>query len=142
MKYCTLALIAIWTFAPFAAAQAPPDLTPLGMPQRGSVPFAGAYLMSVPNTGPGGASFVIVTGKKPDPMPLHYAADHFAIDYDKCLMVGDSSNDVQAARAAGFNIICVPYGYNHGNDIRDSSPDLVVKNLIELNSLFARGGLL
>ena len=78
--------------------------------------------------------------KKPDPMPLHYAADHFAVDYDECLMVGDSSNDVQAARAAGFNVVCVPYGYNHGNDIRDSNPDLVVENLIELNEMFARGG--
>jgi len=75
--------------------------------------------------------------KKPDPMPLHYAADHFAADYAQCLMVGDSSNDVQAARAAGFSIICVPYGYNHGNDIRDSNPDLVVENLIELNEMFA-----
>ena len=74
---------------------------------------------------------------KPDPMPLHYAADHFTLAYDKCLMVGDSSNDVKAARAAGFNIVCVPYGYNHGNDIRDSSPDLVVENLIELNDMFA-----
>jgi len=78
--------------------------------------------------------------KKPDPMPLHYAADHFAVDYDQCLMVGDSSNDVQAARAAGFSVVCVPYGYNHGNDIRDSHPDLVVENLIELNEMFARGG--
>ena len=75
--------------------------------------------------------------KKPDPMPLHYAADHFAIPYDQCLMVGDSSNDVQAARAAGCNIICVPYGYNHGNDIRDANPDLVVENLNELNAMFA-----
>ena len=78
--------------------------------------------------------------KKPDPMPLHYAADHFAVDYGQCLMVGDSSNDVQAARAAGFSIICVPYGYNHGNDIRDANPDMVVENLIELNEMFARGG--
>jgi len=78
--------------------------------------------------------------KKPDPMPLHYAADHFAVDYDQCLMVGDSSNDVQAARAAGFNVVCVPYGYNHGNDIRDANPDLVVENLVELNEMFARGG--
>jgi len=73
--------------------------------------------------------------KKPDPMPLHYAADHFGIDYQNCLMVGDSSNDVLAARAAGFGIVCVPYGYNHGNDIRDSSPDLVVENLLELAQL-------
>ena len=74
--------------------------------------------------------------KKPDPMPLHYAADHFGFAYENCLMVGDSSNDVKAARAAGFGIVGVPYGYNHGNDIRDSSPDLVVENLLQLADLF------
>jgi phosphoglycolate phosphatase len=74
--------------------------------------------------------------KKPDPMPLHYAADHFGLAYDRCLMVGDSSNDVVAARAAGFAIACVPYGYNHGQDIRSSNPDLVVENLTLLADLF------
>ncbi|MCP4877806.1 MAG: phosphoglycolate phosphatase [Gammaproteobacteria bacterium] len=74
--------------------------------------------------------------KKPDPMPLHYAADFFMLDYAKCLMVGDSSNDVVAARAAGFAIVCVPYGYNHGQDIGESGPDRVVGNLIELTELF------
>ena len=75
--------------------------------------------------------------KKPDPMPLHYAADHFGLEYDRCLMVGDSSNDVRAARAAGFAIACVPYGYNHGLDIRDSNPDLVVETLTGLSQLFS-----
>jgi phosphoglycolate phosphatase len=75
--------------------------------------------------------------KKPDPMPLHYAADHFGLEYDRCLMVGDSSNDVVAARAAGFAIVCVPYGYNHGQDIRHSNPDLVVENLTLLADLFS-----
>ena len=76
--------------------------------------------------------------RKPDPMPLHYAADYFALGSDECLMVGDSSNDVVAARAAGFTVVCVPYGYNHGADIRDSKPDLVVDNLCELAERFAR----
>ncbi len=75
--------------------------------------------------------------KKPDPMPLHYAADHFGLDYAECLMVGDSSNDVSAARAAGFSIVCVPYGYNHGISISESSPDLIVDNLKELADMFA-----
>lgn len=75
--------------------------------------------------------------KKPDPMPLHYAADHFSLAYGDCMMVGDSSNDVQAARAAGFSIVCVPYGYNHGVSIRDSNPDLVIENISELIELFA-----
>lgn len=76
--------------------------------------------------------------KKPDPMPLHYAADHFGFDYADCLMVGDSSNDVRAARAAGFAVVCVPYGYNHGRDIHEAGPDLVVDNLRELVKLFKR----
>ena len=75
--------------------------------------------------------------KKPDPMPLHYAADHFGLEYDRCLMVGDSSNDVLAARAANFAIVCVPYGYNHGHDIRDSNPDLVVETLTGLSEMFS-----
>jgi phosphoglycolate phosphatase len=74
--------------------------------------------------------------KKPDPMPLHYAADHFGLEHSTCLMVGDSSNDVAAARAAGFAAICVPYGYNHGADIRDADPDLVVDDLRQLAELF------
>ena len=74
--------------------------------------------------------------KKPDPMPLHYAADYFELDYRDCLMVGDSSNDVKAARAAGFSIVCVPYGYNHGQDIRAAEPDRVVADLVELAELF------
>jgi phosphoglycolate phosphatase len=74
---------------------------------------------------------------KPDPMPLHYAADYFELEYQACLMVGDSSNDVLAARAAEFAIVCVPYGYNHGNDIRASNPDLVVENLTELIDWFS-----
>ena len=75
--------------------------------------------------------------KKPDAMPLHYAADHFGFEYDECLMVGDSSNDVLAARAAGFAVVCVPYGYNHGLDIRDSNPDLVIEDLTGLIKLFS-----
>ena len=74
---------------------------------------------------------------KPDPMPLHYAADYFELEYRACLMVGDSSNDVLAARAAEFAIVCVPYGYNHGKDISASNPDLVVENLTELIDWFS-----
>ena len=75
--------------------------------------------------------------KKPDPMPLQYAANHFGFECRDCLMVGDSSNDVRAARAAGFGIVCVPYGYNHGVDIGDAEPDLVIDNLRELIARFS-----
>jgi phosphoglycolate phosphatase len=43
--------------------------------------------------------------------------------------------DVNAARAAGFKILCVSYGYNHGRDIREANPDAVVDSLAKLPAL-------
>src|SRR3990172_8524994 len=70
--------------------------------------------------------------QKPDPLPLTHACRHFGITPDHGVLVGDSSNDVAAARAAGMPVICVTYGYNHGHDIRDSHPDAVVESLTDV----------
>ena len=70
--------------------------------------------------------------QKPDPLPLQHACRHFSIDTSHGVLVGDSSNDVHAARAAGMPVICVTYGYNHGHDIRQSLPDVVVDSLMEV----------
>ena len=70
--------------------------------------------------------------QKPDPLPLLHACRYFGISPDHGVLLGDSSNDVQAARAAGMPVICVTYGYNHGHDIRDSHPDAVVDSLAEV----------
>jgi phosphoglycolate phosphatase len=75
--------------------------------------------------------------KKPDPLPLLYAAEKLHEHPDHCLLVGDSSNDVTAARKAGFQVVCVPYGYNHGKDIRESQPDAVIDTLDELPALLS-----
>ncbi len=80
---------------------------------------------------------VVISGdtlakKKPDPLPLLHAADFFNVAPSDCLMLGDSVSDVKASRAAGFEIICMSYGYNHGNDIRDTNPDLVIDSMAEL----------
>ena len=73
--------------------------------------------------------------KKPDPLPLLHAAGHFGIQPSEALMVGDSISDVKAARAAGFNIFCMSYGYNHGVDIREANPDAVMDSLVEIQGL-------
>jgi len=74
--------------------------------------------------------------QKPDPAPLLHAALHFQVDPSQAWMIGDSSNDVKAARAAKFGaIVCVPYGYNHGQDIHAAKPDKVIDSLIELSTL-------
>ncbi|PXX99769.1 phosphoglycolate phosphatase [Halomonas sp. LBP4] len=70
--------------------------------------------------------------KKPDPAPLRHVAAHFGVAPEACLMVGDSRHDIAAGRAAGFRTLAVPYGYNHGEPVRDSGPDAVVESLAEL----------
>jgi len=72
--------------------------------------------------------------KKPHPAPLLHAAEFFKVAAEHALMVGDSISDVKAARAAGFMIACVPYGYNHGEDIRDANPDVVIETLAQLKN--------
>lgn len=73
--------------------------------------------------------------KKPDPMPLLHAAEYFGAEPARALMIGDSVSDVKAARAAGFSIVCMSYGYNHGEDIRDSHPDAVIDTMAEIQNL-------
>jgi len=85
---------------------------------------------------------IIVSGdtlakKKPDPAPLLFAASQLGVDPQSSLIVGDSIHDVEAGRAAGFQVVCVSYGYNHGQDIRKTHPDAVIDSLTELPELFA-----
>jgi phosphoglycolate phosphatase len=51
------------------------------------------------------------------------------------LMVGDSINDLEAARAAHIPVICVTYGYNEGRDPRTLSADAWIDSMAELPGL-------
>lgn len=73
--------------------------------------------------------------KKPDPMPLLHAAQHYGVEPAHSLMLGDSISDVKAARAAGFKIVCMSYGYNHGVDVRTAEPDAVIDSFVELSAV-------
>ena len=76
--------------------------------------------------------------KKPDPLPLLYSAEKLGVSPSQSMMLGDSMSDVKAARAAGFSITCMSYGYNHGEDIRLSKPDEVIDSMTELEALFTK----
>jgi phosphoglycolate phosphatase len=76
--------------------------------------------------------------KKPDPAPLLHACEIFGIAPAQMLMIGDSLNDAQAARAAGCPVFCVPYGYNEGHDVRDLDVDAVVDTLEEVAGLVCK----
>jgi phosphoglycolate phosphatase len=67
--------------------------------------------------------------KKPDPLPLLETCRALGTPPAATLMVGDSSNDAQAARAAGCPVVLVCYGYNHGRPVQEASPDAVIQRL-------------
>jgi len=75
--------------------------------------------------------------KKPHPLPLLHSAEVMGVKPENSLMIGDSMSDVKAARAAGFGIVCMSYGYNHGVDIRDSKPDAVIDSMAQFAEIIA-----
>ncbi len=77
--------------------------------------------------------------KKPDPLPLLKTCEALGTLPAHTLMVGDSSNDATAARAAGCPVVLVTYGYNHGEPIRAVSADAYVDSLGELAAWSAMG---
>jgi phosphoglycolate phosphatase len=101
--------------------------------------FAAALIES---RGFGGWIDLIVGGdscerRKPDPQPLLFACEALRVNAAQCLMVGDSSNDVEAARGAGMPVICVSYGYNEGRDPSTLGCDALIDSLADLPALIA-----
>jgi len=81
--------------------------------------------------------------KKPDPLPLLKTCEALGSLPARTLMIGDSSNDAQAARAAGCPVLLVTYGYNHGEPVHGVDADGFVDTLaaVDLESLKTKTGL-
>lgn len=69
--------------------------------------------------------------RKPDPAPLLHVGERFGLQPSEIVVVGDSTNDAQAARAAGMRVIVVPYGYNEGRPAHTIDADALVATLLE-----------
>ena len=67
--------------------------------------------------------------KKPHPLPLQHAAKFFECTTAELLMIGDSINDAEAARAAGCPVFIVPYGYNEGQELRGLDCDAFIDDV-------------
>ncbi|MBP5998770.1 MAG: phosphoglycolate phosphatase [Azonexus sp.] len=68
--------------------------------------------------------------KKPHPEPILHACRLFNVRPDRNLHIGDSENDILAARAAGCPTFCVPYGYNEGKPVDSADCDALVSDLL------------
>lgn len=73
-----------------------------------------------------------VQNKKPHPEPLLLVAGKLSLTPAELLFVGDSRNDILAARAAGCPSVGLTYGYNYGKAITLSEPDVVFDHFKDL----------
>lgn len=73
-----------------------------------------------------------VSRKKPDPESLLLACARLGVEPGRVCVVGDSSNDAQAAHAAGCRVALVPYGYNHGHAIESVKADWHIVDLLDM----------
>ncbi|KEY19759.1 phosphoglycolate phosphatase [Kaistella antarctica] len=73
---------------------------------------------------------------KPNAAPLLHLANNMNISTEKCIMVGDSKNDILAAQNAEMDSIGLTYGYNYNEHIADYNPTIVVDDFAELQNIF------
>ncbi|MEA3290411.1 MAG: phosphoglycolate phosphatase [Campylobacterota bacterium] len=73
--------------------------------------------------------------KKPDPLPLTYMCEEMNCHIEHAVMIGDSKNDILAAKAAGIDSIGVTYGYNYGDNISIYEPDLIVEHFSHISDI-------
>ena len=78
---------------------------------------------------------------KPDPRSLIYTAEKLGVAPGRCVMVGDSRNDILAAQAAGFRALALSYGYRQGDDLMVFKPEAQFDSLPELLPWLERAGL-
>lgn len=68
--------------------------------------------------------------KKPHPLPLQFACAQLEVSPQRALMIGDSINDVEAARQAGIDVLVLPYGYSPGQPVDELAAQAVVDDLM------------
>ena len=71
-------------------------------------------------------------------MPLVYACEQLSVKVGEALMVGDSRNDMLAAKSAMMDVVGVTYGYNYGEDISMYKPDAIVSDFADIIKLLKK----
>ncbi len=75
--------------------------------------------------------------KKPNPVALNWLMEKHNCQPEEMLMVGDSKNDILAAKNAGCAAFGLTYGYNHGEPIAASNPEFVADTIADLIDVVA-----
>jgi phosphoglycolate phosphatase len=69
---------------------------------------------------------------KPHPEMLWQILDELGVSADRAVMVGDTTFDVEMARAAGIRAVGVGWGAHHSEELAEAGAELVVPRLPDL----------
>jgi len=72
-----------------------------------------------------------LASKKPNPEMIHWIVNKMKLNVDEALMIGDSPNDIDAAKNAGMRNIAVSYGYRKIT-IEELNADIVIDEFQQL----------
>jgi phosphoglycolate phosphatase len=75
--------------------------------------------------------------RKPHPEPLLTALKQLGVSPSEAVMIGDSTVDIQAARAAHLKVGVLTHGYSQREDLNALDPDWMVDSLLEFIDLLA-----
>jgi phosphoglycolate phosphatase-like HAD superfamily hydrolase len=83
----------------------------------------------------------IITGlsaphTKPYPDPIFLAAERMGVRPEECLMIGDTTVDMRAGKAAGAQTVGVLCGFGEEPELRQLGADLILKSTADLPALF------
>jgi phosphoglycolate phosphatase-like HAD superfamily hydrolase len=77
-----------------------------------------------------GRTFADPAKMKPNPAPVLAALDELAAEPEDCIMIGDSTSDIDAAQAA--RVVAIGYANKPGKRIRLAKADLLIDSMAEL----------
>jgi FMN phosphatase YigB (HAD superfamily) len=69
---------------------------------------------------------------KPFPDPLLWAAKQMAVEPEACLMIGDTTVDIRAGKAAGAQTVGVLSGFGSERELRKAGADLILESSARL----------
>jgi len=76
---------------------------------------------------------------KPYPDPILYAAEKMDVAPENCLMIGDTTVDMRAGKAAGAQTVGVLCGFGERNELERRGADLIIENTAELAGILLQG---
>ena len=77
---------------------------------------------------------------KPWPDPILWCAEQIGVRPDECLMIGDTTVDIRAGRAAFAQTVGVLSGFGDQRELSRAGANLIVKNVADLTNIIHNSG--